>query len=175
MFITKSEVAGRRARSCRTPLAVPRGLAVCLCAGFGLRCLLFLARLVLACAATACAPRSGASGGPGGGKDGVRGKPRGNPGAVGKSSPVVSPARAEGSLGLTVERRSRSDLALGSPWGGGEVGNGGAARPARAVPCSQAQPVITRAAHWPHVRYGSCVGAVRMLLRVSGCTWRSED
>jgi hypothetical protein len=34
----------------------------------------------------------GHQGGPGGGKEGGAGKPRGNPGAVGKGAPVVSPA-----------------------------------------------------------------------------------
>jgi hypothetical protein len=55
---------------------------------------------------------------------------------VGKGAPVVSPARAEGSfafdlseLTATVSGVAVPDLALGSPWGGGEVGNGGAARP----------------------------------------------
>lgn len=78
------------------------GLVAAGAAGFGGCLLMFRAGWRPACAFDSCAPRSGASGGPEGGKErGCGGKPRGNPGAVGKGAPVVSPAEPKARMLLT--------------------------------------------------------------------------
>jgi hypothetical protein len=75
-------------------------------------------------------------GGPGGGKKGAWGKPRGNPGVRGRVPPWCPPHEPKARLLLPNWFNSNCcaaepflTSASGSPWGGGEVRNGGAARP----------------------------------------------
>jgi hypothetical protein len=100
--------------------------------------------------AVGCAPRSGASGRPGRGKEGGQGKPRANPWGCGEGFPRVFPRTSRRlvlfdltGLTATVERRSR------------------AAR--QGAPCSQAQPAIARPAQWARVKLRHCASTVRGL------------
>ncbi len=75
-----------------SPQQVPRLQVVGLGHGFGRAAGRFLVRALVPVPPGGSAPRSGALGGPGGCQEGVQGKPEGNPAALGRGSPRVSPA-----------------------------------------------------------------------------------
>src|SRR5690348_1301929 len=89
---------------------------------------------------------------------------RGHHGALGSGAPVVSPAAFDlESLGLLLLAGwVVADLALGSPWGGGEVSNHPAGRPC-ALLQAQGLRLVRVSEQQAHGRCGLCVGVVRWL------------